>query len=299
MAVRFAALFEVLLMILFGAPELAGGDDLGHNRLGKLRLSRFARRASFHQLLRRVVENGRAVLRAHIGTLPVERGRVVIAPEDIEQVVIADYMRVEGDLDNFCMACAIGADVFIGWIFCVPAHVADLGRLHSSQAAKRSLHAPKAAGTKTGLAELRLHTLIVPPRLAGTRKDGLVWVLPKLRVTNQTRGRMLADRADIADTSAKRRTGLLKHKGLAPGEGLWIVPCEGVHTFAMKFPIDVVFLNRKRKILKVRPNMVRRRIALSLMAHSVLELPAGTLEQTGTERGDQLKLEEYEYSPGA
>jgi uncharacterized protein len=110
---------------------------------------------------------------------------------------------------------------------------------------------------------------------------------------------MLADRADIADTSAKRRTGLLKHKGLAPGEGLWIVPCEGVHTFAMKFPIDVVFLNRKRKILKVRPNMVRRRIALSLMAHSVLELPAGTLEQTGTERGDQLKLEEYEYSPGA
>jgi uncharacterized protein len=110
---------------------------------------------------------------------------------------------------------------------------------------------------------------------------------------------MLADRADIADTSAKRRTGLLKHKGLAPGEGLWIVPCEGVHTFAMKFPIDVVFLNRKRKILKVRPNMVRRRIALSLMAHSVLELPAGTLEQTGTERGDQLNLEEYEYSPGA
>jgi uncharacterized membrane protein (UPF0127 family) len=105
---------------------------------------------------------------------------------------------------------------------------------------------------------------------------------------------MLADRADIADTSAKRRTGLLKHTGLAPGEGLWIVPCEGIHTFAMKFSIDVVFLNRKRKILKIRPNMARRRIALSLRAHSVLELPAGTLEQTGTLRGDQLELEEYE-----
>ena len=62
----------------------------------------------------------------------------------------------------------------------------------------------------------------------------------------------------------------------------------------MKFAIDVVFLNRKRKILKVRPNMVRRRIALNLMAHSVLELPVGTLEQTGTVRGDQLELEEYE-----
>ena len=118
--------------------------------------------------------------------------------------------------------------------------------------------------------------------------------MPKLRVTNQTRGRMLAERADVADTSAKRRTGLLKHTGLAPGEGLWIVPCEGIHTFAMKFPIDVVFLNRQHKILKIRSNMVRSRIALSLLAHSVLELPAGTLEQTGTARGDQLELEKYE-----
>ena len=70
---------------------------------------------------------------------------------------------------------------------------------------------------------------------------------------------MLADRADIADTSAKRRTGLLKHTGLAPGEGLWIVPCEGVHTFRMKFAIDVVFLNKKRKREEVRPNMAKRR----------------------------------------
>jgi len=118
--------------------------------------------------------------------------------------------------------------------------------------------------------------------------------LPKLRVTNQTREKVLADRADIADTSATRRTGLLKHKGLAPGEGLWIVPCEGVHTFAMKFNIDVIFLNKKRKILKIRHNMPKRRIALSLLAHSVLELPAGTLEQTGTQRGDQLQFEKYD-----
>jgi len=294
MAVRFAALFEVLLMILFGAPKFASGDDLGHDGLGEFCLGRFARGTSFHQLLRRVIENGRTVLRAHIGTLAVERGRVVIAPEDFKQVVIADHLRIEGDFDHLGMAGAIGADVFVRRIFRGSPHVADLGRLHSSQAAKRSFHAPKTTGAETGLAELRLHTLIVPPQLAGTRKEGLGWVLAKLRVTNQTRGRMLADRADIADTSAKRRTGLLKHKGLAPGEGLWIVPCEGVHTFAMKFPIDVVFLNRKRKILKIRPNMVRRRIALSLMAHSVLELPAGTLEETGTERGDQLELEKYD-----
>jgi uncharacterized membrane protein (UPF0127 family) len=116
----------------------------------------------------------------------------------------------------------------------------------------------------------------------------------RLRVSNQTRKRMLADRADIADTSKKRRTGLLKHSGLAPGEGLWISPSEGVHTFGMKFPIDVVFLSRQKKVLKIRPNMVRSRIALSFRAHSVLELPAGTLEKTGTAAGDQLEFEKYE-----
>ena len=118
--------------------------------------------------------------------------------------------------------------------------------------------------------------------------------MSRLRVTNQTRGRLLADRADIADTSAKRRTGLLKHTGLAPGEGLWIAPCEGVHTFAMKFTIDVLFLNKKRRVVKIRPNMVKSRMALSLWAHSVLELPAGTIDDTGTRPGDQLEFEKYD-----
>ena len=112
-----------------------------------------------------------------------------------------------------------------------------------------------------------------------------------------SQGRVLADRADIADTSAKRRTGLLKHTKLDPGEGLWIAPTEGVHTFGMKFPIDVAFLNRAKKVLKIRPNMVRARIAISLRAHSVLELPAGTLEATGTSKGDQLQFEKYDDLP--
>lgn len=115
----------------------------------------------------------------------------------------------------------------------------------------------------------------------------------KLRVFNKTRGRVLADRADIADTSAKRRTGLLKHTGLAPGEGLWIVPSEGVHTFGMHFAIDVVFLNKQRVVLKTRPHMARSRISVCLRAHSVVELPAGTLDESGTAKGDQLELEKY------
>jgi uncharacterized protein len=116
--------------------------------------------------------------------------------------------------------------------------------------------------------------------------------LAKLKITN-SKGRILADRADIADTIAKRNTGLLKHLKLDPGEGL-LIPTQAVHTFRMNFPIDVLFLSRKRKVLKIRPNMVRSRISMSLLAHSVLELPAGTCAETGTLVGDQLEFEKLQ-----
>lgn len=102
---------------------------------------------------------------------------------------------------------------------------------------------------------------------------------------------MLADCADLADTSAKRRTGLLKHSELKQGEGLWIVPCESVHSFFMKFTIDVLYLDRARKVRGMRSRMKPWRVSACLPAHSVLELPAGTIEQTGTKKGDQLEVE--------
>ena len=113
----------------------------------------------------------------------------------------------------------------------------------------------------------------------------------KLKIRNVTRGTLLADSVEVADTSKKRRTGLLKHDKLDQGEGLWIAPCEAVHTFGMKFPIDVVFLSAGRKVLKTRREMVRRKLSACLWASSVLELPAGTLAATRTEKGDQLEFE--------
>jgi uncharacterized membrane protein (UPF0127 family) len=110
-------------------------------------------------------------------------------------------------------------------------------------------------------------------------------------VRNKTRNTVLADRAEVADSSAKRRTGLLKHDHLEPGEGLWIVPCESVHSFFMKFAIDLVYLDRKQKVRKVRHRMVPWRLSACLTAHSILELPAGTVEATGTQPGDQLEIE--------
>lgn len=113
----------------------------------------------------------------------------------------------------------------------------------------------------------------------------------KLKIRNLTRGTLLAESVEVADTSRKRRIGLLKHDKLDRGEGLWIAPCEAIHTFGMKFPIDVVFLNAGRKVLKIRNEMVRRKLSACLWASSVLELPAGTLAATRTEKGDQLEFE--------
>ena len=95
----------------------------------------------------------------------------------------------------------------------------------------------------------------------------------------------------MADSSSKRRTGLLKHERLEPGEGLWIVPCESVHTFFMKFPIDLVYLDKKRKVRKVRKAVPAWRLSACLTAHSILELPAGTIEATGTQAGDVIEIE--------
>lgn len=108
---------------------------------------------------------------------------------------------------------------------------------------------------------------------------------------NQTRNAVLGDAVDVADTSAKRRVGLLKHERLEPGTGLWITPCESVHTFFMKFPIDLVYLDKKKRVRKVRSAVPAWRLSACLSAHSILELPAGTVERTGTQAGDELAIE--------
>ena len=95
---------------------------------------------------------------------------------------------------------------------------------------------------------------------------------------------------EVADTSRKRRVGLLKHERLDAGEGLWITPCESVHTFFMKFAIDLVYLDRAHKVRKVCRAVPPWRASICLSAHSILELPAGTIESTETRPGDELSI---------
>jgi uncharacterized membrane protein (UPF0127 family) len=113
----------------------------------------------------------------------------------------------------------------------------------------------------------------------------------KVSVRNQTRNAVLGEAVDVADTSEKRRVGLLKHERLEPGEGLWIKPCESVHTFFMKFAIDLVYVDKHQKVRKVRRAVPPWRLSACLTAHSIIELPAGTIERTGTQAGDELSIE--------
>jgi uncharacterized membrane protein (UPF0127 family) len=129
-------------------------------------------------------------------------------------------------------------------------------------------------------------TEILGQRIAARRAA----VSSLLRAENSTRGTVLAERLKAALTSTARRHGLLGRASLQPGEGLWIAPCESVHTFFMHFPIDLVYLDRKGCVRKLRQAVAPWRISMCITAHSVLELPAGTIRATGTERGDRVAI---------
>ncbi|HZQ52807.1 MAG TPA: DUF192 domain-containing protein [Bryobacteraceae bacterium] len=109
-------------------------------------------------------------------------------------------------------------------------------------------------------------------------------------VLNQDRGSAVAKRVRIAGTSRARRDGLLNVSELDAEAGLWIAPCEAVHTFGMRMPIDVLFLDREFRVRKVRYALKPRRLAVCLRADSVLELAAGAVARSATSLGDRLKF---------
>jgi uncharacterized membrane protein (UPF0127 family) len=85
---------------------------------------------------------------------------------------------------------------------------------------------------------------------------------------------------------------LLGRKGLGSGEGLLLEPCSGIHTIGMAFPIDALFLDRQGSVVHLVHDMRPLRLSRYVFsAHSVLELPAGTLRETDTRVGDRLLFE--------
>lgn len=113
-----------------------------------------------------------------------------------------------------------------------------------------------------------------------------------IAVLNTTRNCALGERIQVADTSLSRMVGLLGKPGLEPGTGLLIRPSQAIHTVAMRFPIDVLFVDRKWKVVHLRSAMVPYRMTgIHWRARCVLELPAGVIAQTSTAVGDQLAIQ--------
>jgi uncharacterized protein len=82
--------------------------------------------------------------------------------------------------------------------------------------------------------------------------------------------------------------GLLGRKSLAPGEGILLHPASSVHTAFMRFAIDVVFLDRDDRIVKIAPELAPWRTSAARKAAAAVELPAGTASRLGLRAGDRL-----------
>ena len=113
-----------------------------------------------------------------------------------------------------------------------------------------------------------------------------------VRVRNLSRASELASRATMADSFWRRLRGLLGQNGLDAGEGLVIVPCTSVHMLGMRFPLDVLHLDRSGTVLRVLPDLQPGRLGpMVWRSHMAVELPAGTIAASGTVAGDVVALE--------
>lgn len=114
-----------------------------------------------------------------------------------------------------------------------------------------------------------------------------------ITVYNQDRDCHLVVQGRAANNFWSRSKGLIGANPLEEGEGLLIEPCNSVHCFFMSFPIDVVYMNRENQVIGLDREMKPWRVGkVHWRARSVIELPAGTLQRTGTSVGDRLSIQE-------
>jgi uncharacterized membrane protein (UPF0127 family) len=111
-----------------------------------------------------------------------------------------------------------------------------------------------------------------------------------IALVNERTGETLAREVEPALDSATRRKGLLGRDGLAPATAMILAPCPSIHTFFMRFPIDVLFTDRQGRVLKALPAVPAWRLAMARRAFAAVELPAGVIARTQTTAGDRLVL---------
>lgn len=112
-----------------------------------------------------------------------------------------------------------------------------------------------------------------------------------MRLVNQTKNIILAEELILADTPLKRLVGLLGRKEFRKGQALVLKPANSIHTFFMRFPIDVLFLDKENKVIKAISCLKPWRITVASFATVMtIELPCNTLEEIPTTEGDILKF---------
>ena len=118
------------------------------------------------------------------------------------------------------------------------------------------------------------------------------WQKKAVCAMNTTRGTVVGQSIRVAETGLTRIVGLLGERELLPGDGLLIVPSQGVHTWGMQFPIDIAVLDGDWKVIAIRRDLRPFRMTrMFWKAAAVLELPSGILDSTSTFVGDTIKFD--------
>ena len=112
------------------------------------------------------------------------------------------------------------------------------------------------------------------------------------RVVNASKGTTILTNGLVAETWWQRFRGLMGRGRLGPGEGLAIPQCPSIHTSWMRFPIDVMFLDRENRVVRVFENVKPFRVRLGgKAAESVVEAASGVIRTSSTQPGDQVVFE--------
>jgi hypothetical protein len=115
--------------------------------------------------------------------------------------------------------------------------------------------------------------------------------MPGTQLVDPASGRVLADRVERPRSFVGRGLGLMFRRSFAAGSAMWIDPCDGIHMFWMRFPIDALFLDKAQRVVRIDHRLGRWRMVPYVRgARSVVELPAGTLDGLDLPKGHQLEF---------
>jgi uncharacterized membrane protein (UPF0127 family) len=113
-----------------------------------------------------------------------------------------------------------------------------------------------------------------------------------MKVFNMSKNIIIGDKVSLADNFYSRLFGLIPRKSISTGEGLIIDPCNSIHMFFMRFPIDVLFVDKNNVVVYIVENIKPWRISKVVWnSKYVVELPVGTVKKASTTVGDKIKIE--------